>query len=74
MLENLQPQTKKPSCRVRTYYETLDATDAKLLRQYIDDENSWNCNALARALRVKEVIIDAKVIRRHRDNLCSCEK
>jgi hypothetical protein len=72
MLENLKPIHKIGSCKVRTYYETLEPSDAKLLRQYVDDVDGWNSWALSKALRNKDVILDSKVITRHRDKHCTC--
>ena len=72
MLENLQPVTRRTNCKVRTLYETLEPKDAVLLRQYIDDVENWAATPLSNALRERNVVVDPKVISRHRKNLCSC--
>lgn len=72
MLEDLTFEVPKTRCRVRELYTTLEVADAKLLRQYIDDEQTWTSGTLARALRRRGVVIDPKVIKRHREKYCSC--
>lgn len=73
MLEDLKPEIKRGSCRIRTLYETLEPNDAKLLRQYIGDEETWGSWALASALSQRGIRIDHKTIKRHRDKICSCD-
>lgn len=74
MLENLTAEIPKPRCRVRELYETLEPADSKLLRQYVDDHVGWKHGTLSTALRERGVVIDPKVIKRHRDKYCSCER
>ena len=74
MLEGMKPIVRVNACKVRTYYETLESTDSKLLKQYMDDEEGWKPAVLSRSLREFNVYIDPKVIARHRARMCSCKQ
>lgn len=73
MLEGMQPTVKRGTCRIRSLYETLEPNDSKLLRQYVDDEETWTSWGLAAGLSQRGIRIDHKTIKRHRDKICSCD-
>ncbi len=72
MLENLSHEKKLGNCKVRSLIESLDKKDAELLRGYIADTENWSAYSLSGALSKRGVVLDDKVIMKHRDNLCSC--
>ena len=74
MLEGLKPNVRVGACKVRTYYETLEPTDSKLLRQYMDDVETWKPAVLSRSLLEFDILIDPKVIARHRSGMCTCKQ
>ena len=74
MLEDLMKEVPLTACKVRTYYETLEKKDSELLRSYIDDEETWTAYALCNALRKRGIVIDYKIITKHRTGFCSCDE
>jgi len=71
MLEDLVIPVKRFPCAVRTLTETLDAKDAQI---FIDAVNNldWKPKTLSTALRNKGVVISDDSIARHRKGNCSC--
>ena len=72
MLENLKPQSREHSCKVRTVLMQLDTADRDALQGYLDDYDTWTANGLSKALRTRDVEISANTIQKHRNNACSC--
>lgn len=72
MLENLQPQTREHSCKVRTVLMQLETADRDALQGYLDDYDTWTANGLSKALRSRNVYISANTIQKHRNEACSC--
>jgi hypothetical protein len=76
MLEDLQfPGTKRTySCRIRTFYNTLNPADQKLLMDYLADPAITH-SGLSKALALKTgQSFSDNGIRKHRLGLCSCSK
>ena len=73
MLEGMEPQARKSSCKVRTILESLDAKDQEILLNAVANE-SWTSNALARELTSRGLIISDKPIMVHRRKECSCAR
>ena len=73
MLEGLEPQARKSSCKVRTILESLDAKDQVILVNAINNE-SWKAPALARELTARGIAISEKPILAHRRKVCSCAR
>ena len=74
MLENLSYEKKLGNCKVRSLVESLDKSDAELLKGYIADEDNWSAYTLSLALSKRGVALDDKVISKHRSKLCTCEE
>lgn len=74
LLDDLTPPQKIFPCRVRELYETLDKTDAEILRQAIGAVESWAAKTLSNALRERDVVLSDLSITKHRNNRCSCGK
>ena len=72
MLEGLQPTNKELSCKVRTILSQLETADADLLEQYLFDVDRWPSNALAKALKTRDVHVSANTLQKHRLGGCSC--
>jgi hypothetical protein len=76
MLENLNFSTpeRRYSCIIKTFHDSLEKSDQKLLLQYMSDPDISNLG-LARALNQKtgRKFSDTS-IRKHRLGLCSCSK
>jgi hypothetical protein len=76
MLEDLQFPGKNRvySCRIRTFYNTLEESDQKLLMDYMAD-SSISHSGLAKALSAKtgQNLADT-AMRKHRLGLCSCSR
>jgi len=73
MLEGMEPQVKKQSCKVRTILESLDAKDKEILIQALAD-NQWTANALARELTNRGIPISEKPVMTHKRKGCSCAR
>ena len=73
MLEGMEPQVRKSSCKVRTILETLDAKDQVILVNAISND-SWTAPALARELTARGIQITEKPIMIHRRKECSCAR
>lgn len=74
LLDNLTPPQKIYPCRVRELYESLDKSDADILREAIGNIESWAAKTLSNALRERDVSLSDLSITRHRTNRCSCGK
>ena len=73
MLEGMEPQARKLSCKVRTILESLDTKDQAVLVAAIGNE-SWTSTALARELTKRGLNISEKPIVAHRRKACSCAR
>ena len=71
MLEGMEPQVKKPSCKVRTVLESLESKDQLILVSALANEQ-WTSTALARELRARGIAISEKPVMHHRRKECSC--
>ena len=73
MLEGMEPQARKSSCKVRTILEALDAKDQVILVNAISND-SWGAGQLARELTARGILISEKPILAHRRKVCSCAR
>ena len=73
MLEGMEPQARKLSCKVRTVLESLDAKDQVILVNAISNE-AWGAGQLARELTARGILISEKPILAHRRKACSCAR
>lgn len=74
MLENLQPPSKKPACKVRTLMDGMNELDAQILDAAVLDSGKWKIKTLADELKMLGLIISEKPLTTHRARLCSCWK
>jgi len=72
MLEDLKPQTLKPSCKIRDILEDLEEADRQILVKYLLDWETWSANGLSKALATKDIRVGANTITKHRGSVCSC--
>lgn len=72
MLEDMVPEVKVTSCKVRKIAIEMSVEDNAILTAALDNMEDWSSNGLARALCQRGVIITEKPIRRHRNKECSC--
>lgn len=73
MLEGMEPQVKKQSCKVRTVLESLDVKDREILAQALAD-TQWTAGALARELTKRGIPISEKPVMAHKRKGCSCAR
>lgn len=73
MLEGMEPQAKKSSCKVRTILEGLDAKDQVILVNAISNDQ-WTAPSLAKELTARGIPISEKPILLHRRKECSCAR
>lgn len=73
MLEGMEPQVKKLSCKVRTILESLEPKDKEILVQALAD-TQWTAGALARELTKRGIPISEKPIMAHKRKGCSCAR
>jgi hypothetical protein len=73
MLEGMEPQVKKQSCKVRTVLESLDGKDKEILIQALAD-SQWTAGALARELTKRGIPISEKPVMAHKRKGCSCAR
>lgn len=73
MLEGMEPQVKKQSCKVRTVLDSLEAKDREILIQALTD-NQWSAGALSRELTKRGIPISEKPIMAHKRKGCSCAR
>jgi hypothetical protein len=69
----MTPTQRKPSCKVRSILESLDAKDQVILVNAVANE-SWKAPALARELTARGIAISEKPILAHRRKECSCAR
>ena len=74
MLEGMTPPKTQWPCAVRTVTESLDAKDAKILTDAINNLQEWPAHTLYRALQARGVLLSDNAITRHRTKRCSCGK
>jgi hypothetical protein len=73
MLEGLEPQARKSSCKVRTILESLDSKDQSILVDALANED-WTAASLARELTTRGLAISEKPIMNHKRKRCSCAR
>jgi hypothetical protein len=73
MLEGMEPQARKSSCKVRTILESLEERDQVILVNAISNE-AWTAPALSRELTGRGIAISEKPILTHRRKECSCAR
>jgi hypothetical protein len=73
MLEGMEPQVKKPSCKMRTILESLEAKDKEILIQALGDPK-WTASSLSRELTKRGMAISEKPVMHHMRNGCSCAR
>lgn len=72
LLGDLTPPKRIFPCRVRELYETLEKADSDIMRQAVNNLESWPAKTLSNALRERDVIVSDLAITKHRNNRCSC--
>jgi hypothetical protein len=72
VLEGIQPKKRKYPCSVNKLLENLDEPDVTILRDAINDSETWNAWALHKALKERNIILNDKAIKKHREGTCSC--
>jgi len=72
MLEDLTPQDRRTSCKVREVMETLEPKDQEHFKAYLADWDNWSTNGLSKGLASKGIRISANTIMKHRIGTCSC--
>jgi hypothetical protein len=73
MLEGMEPQVKKPSCKMRTILESLEAKDKEILTQALGD-SKWTAASLSRELTKRGMAISEKPVMYHMRKGCSCAR
>jgi hypothetical protein len=73
MLEGMEPQVKRPGCKVRSILESLDAKDREILIQALDDPK-WTASSLSRELTKRGMAISDKPVLFHKRKECSCAR
>jgi DNA-binding HxlR family transcriptional regulator len=73
MLEGMEPQVKKPSCKMRTILESLEAKDKEILIQALGDPK-WTASSLSRELTKRGMAISEKPVMHHMRKGCSCAR
>jgi hypothetical protein len=73
MLEGMEPQVKRPSCKMRTILESLEAKDKEILIQALDDPK-WTAASLSRELTKRGMAISEKPVMYHMRKGCSCAR
>lgn len=74
MLEGLEPTKKATACGVRKLYHSLDVKDKEILWEALQNIAAWTTTDLEKALRHRGVKISYGVIRKHRQDNCSCKE
>lgn len=74
LLQGLTPKKSIPNCRVRTLLSELDADDAAILKDAVDNAIDWSVNGLETALSERGVKLSGKSITLHRTGRCSCSQ
>jgi hypothetical protein len=73
MLEGMEPQVKKPACKVRSILESLDSKDREILILALAD-NQWTAAGLARELTKRGIPISERPVMAHKRKGCSCAR
>ena len=73
LLDDLTPEHRKYSCKIRTICETLDIEDSVILNSAAMNPE-WAVVGLSTALNKKGISISPSVITKHREKACSCWK
>jgi DNA-binding HxlR family transcriptional regulator len=73
MLEGMEPQVKRPGCKVRSILESLEAKDKQILIQALADPK-WTASSLSRELTKRGMAISEKPVMHHKRNECSCAR
>lgn len=73
ILDDLSPESRTYSCKIRTVCETLEMQDATILNSAVMNPE-WAVVGLSTALNKKGIRISPSVIRKHREKACSCWK
>lgn len=71
ILSDLELPSKRPNCKVRTVLNSLEPDDEKVLLTALANP-LWKASTLSDALFKKGIVLDGKLITRHRKQLCSC--
>ena len=72
MLEGLEPEKQKFTCKVKTLSEDLEKKDAEIFLAAIADSRKWSAKGLQKALKARGVVLADTVITKHRQKLCRC--
>jgi hypothetical protein len=72
MLQDLKPLGAIRSCKVRAILDNLDDADRDILTGAINNTETWNANALAKALTSKGLDISPNTVAKHRNGSCTC--
>jgi len=73
MLEGIEPKKRrKYPCSVDKLLKQLDEPDVTILRDAINDPETWNPWALHQALKERKIFLNDKAIKKHREGKCSC--
>jgi len=59
---------------VNTLLTHLEEPDVTILRDAINDPDTWNAWALHKALKERQIILNDKAIKKHREGGCSCSR
>ena len=73
LLDDLTPEPRLYSCKIRTICETLDIEDSVILNSAAMNQD-WPVVGLSSALNKKGIKISPSVITKHREKACSCWK
>ena len=73
MLEGMEPQARKSSCKVRTILESLESKDQAILVGALANDE-WTAASLARELTARGIAISEKPVMYHRRKECSCAR
>jgi hypothetical protein len=73
LLDDLTPPKKVWPCKIRDIAATLEANDAKIFIDAVNDTD-WPMSTLSNVLRAKGVDVSEDPIRKHRLKVCSCWK
>lgn len=72
LLDDLkQPPPRVFGCRIREIAEGLDADDAKIFLEAVDNPK-WSIIGLSQALRTKGIRVSESPIKAHRIQSCTC--
>jgi hypothetical protein len=73
LLDDLTPEHRKYSCKIRTVCETLNDEDSTILNSAAMNPE-WSVGGLVAALNKKGISLSPSVITKHRAKACSCWK